>query len=111
MGGHHRDVAVGIEYQSPDIHLEGAVRAEDEVHEAEIRIASIRKRQAEHEKELQFYKGKNEPPAKLRDDIKNAADELKAHEQLLELKKREVDSINARYDEDKKRYAALNAGR
>jgi hypothetical protein len=79
--------------------------------EIEQRIEAIRKRQADHEKELAFYKGKNEPPAKLRDDIKNAADELKAQEQLLEVKKREVDGINARYDEDKKRYAALTARR
>jgi hypothetical protein len=75
--------------------------------EVEQRIAEIRKRQASLEKELEFYKGKNEPPAKLKDDIKSAEDDLKAQRGLLEAKKREVEIINARYDDDKKRYAAL----
>lgn len=75
--------------------------------EVEQRIAEIRKRQASLEKELEFYKGKNEPPAKLKDDIKSAEDDLKAQRGLLEAKKREVETINARYDDDKKRYAAI----
>jgi hypothetical protein len=37
--------------------------------------------------------------------------DLKAQQELLETKKREVDGINARYDEDKKRYAALSKPR
>jgi DNA repair exonuclease SbcCD ATPase subunit len=81
------------------------------IREVEGRIESIRKRQSEYEKELEFYKGKNEAPAKLRDDIKNATDELKAQEQLLQVKQREVEQINARYDDDKKRYAALGVRR
>jgi hypothetical protein len=79
--------------------------------EVESRIESIRKSQSEYEKELEFYKGKNQPPARLRDDIKTAEDDLKAQEQFLEVKKREVEHINARYDDDRKRYAALNARR
>ena len=49
-------------------------------------------------------------PARLRDDIKNAEDDLKAQQQLLETKRREAGSINARYDDDKKRYSQI-AGR
>jgi hypothetical protein len=79
--------------------------------EVESSIESIRKRHSDYEKELDFYKGKNEPPARLRDDIKNAADELGAQQQLLEAKQREVEHINARYDDDKKRYAALSGRR
>jgi hypothetical protein len=79
--------------------------------DVESRIEAIRTRQAAYEKELEFYKGKDETPVKLRDDIKNAAEELKAQEQLLEVRKREVQSINARYDDDKKRYAALTVRR
>jgi hypothetical protein len=76
--------------------------------EVESSIEAIRKRYSDYEKELEFYKGKNEPPARLRDDIKNAEDELKAQQQLLEVKKREVEHINARYDDDKKRYLELS---
>jgi Spy/CpxP family protein refolding chaperone len=81
------------------------------IKEVESTLEAVRKRQAGYEKELEFYKGKNEAPAKLRDDIKNAEDELKAQQQLLEAKKRETDSINARFDDDKKRYAALSRPR
>jgi Spy/CpxP family protein refolding chaperone len=81
------------------------------IKEVESTLEAVRKRQAGYGKELEFYKGKNEAPAKLRDDIKNAEDELKAQQQLLEAKKRETDSINARFDDDKKRYAALGRPR
>ena len=75
------------------------------VKEAESRIEAIRKRQAGYEKELEFFKGKNKPPARLTEDIKNAEDELKLAQDALVAKKKEVASINAKYDEDKKRYA------
>jgi hypothetical protein len=81
------------------------------IQDVETRLEAIRKRQSGYEKELEFFKGKNEPSAKLRDDIKSAEDDLKAQQQLLEVKKREVDSINARYDDDKKRYAQLTRRR
>jgi chromosome segregation ATPase len=77
------------------------------IREVEERIAEIRKRQADYEKELEFYTGKNQPPAKLTDDILSAQTDLKAKQELLEVKKREVSGINAKYDEDKKRYADL----
>ena len=81
------------------------------VKEVELRIEAVRKRHVDYEKELEFYKGKNTPPARLADDMKNAQDELKAQEQLLAVKKKEVESINAKYDEDKKRYAQLSKKR
>jgi hypothetical protein len=81
------------------------------VKEVELRIEAVRKRHVDYEKELEFYKGKNTPPARLADDMKNAQDELKAQEQLLAVKKKEVEGINAKYDEDKKRYAQLSKKR
>ena len=78
------------------------------VKEMENRIEEIRKRRTTYEKELEFYKGKNEAPARLIDDLKLAEADLKAQEELLENKKREVQGINARYDQDKKRFSELN---
>jgi hypothetical protein len=95
--------------------------------EIEQRIAEIKKRQAAFDKEMEFYKdGAAKPgaekkakpaapvkeakvPPKLLQDINNAQVELSAQENLLALKKKEVDSINAKYDEDKKRFAELTA--
>lgn len=78
--------------------------------EVETRIAEIRKRQAGYQKELEFYKGKNKAPEKLADDMQNAEMELKAQQELLETKKRDAETINAKYDADKKRYLELTGG-
>jgi len=61
-------------------------------------------------KELEFYQGKNKPPAKVMQDIQNNEIDLKAQQALLTAKKKEVEGINARYDEDKRRYLELTKG-
>jgi DNA repair exonuclease SbcCD ATPase subunit len=81
------------------------------VQEVEGRIEAIRKRQSGYEKELEFYNAKTTPPAKLTEDIKSAEDDLKAQQEVLAAKKREVEGINAKYDEDKKRYVELGKRR
>jgi hypothetical protein len=94
---------------------EARVRAladnEKQVKEVEVRIGDIKKRQAKFEKELEFYTGKNKPPAKLEADIKNAEIDLRAQENLLQAKKKDVVGINARYDEDKRRFVELTKGK
>jgi hypothetical protein len=95
--------------------------------EIEQRIGEIKKRQAAFDKEMEFYKdGAAKPsadkkakpaapvkeakvPPKLLQDVKNAEVELSAQENLHALKKKEVESINAKYDEDKRRFAELTA--
>ena len=73
----------------------------------QTRLEAARKRREGYEKELAFYKGGAKPPTKLEGDVKNAEVEIKANEDLLAMKKKEVQHINARYDEDKKRYLEL----
>lgn len=77
------------------------------VQDVESRIEAARKRRAGYDKELEFYKGSGKPPAKLTEDIHNAEVEIKANQELLEVKRKEVQHINARYDEDRKRYRQL----
>ena len=74
------------------------------------RIEEIKKRQQQLASEMEFYK-KNPAPLKLQNDVKAAQVDLEAQQNLLEIKKKEVESINARYDEDKKRFAALTTGK
>jgi hypothetical protein len=78
----------------------------NQVQEVEGRIDAIRKRQARHEKDLELYKdgGKGDPPARLKEEVTNAEIDLRAQETLLAAKKREAEGINARYDEDRRRY-------
>jgi hypothetical protein len=86
------------------------------------RIADIKKRQEGFNKEMEFYKegaakpsdkkkaGTAKPtaaPPKLLEDLRTAEVDLKAQEQLLDVKQKEVDGINAKYDEDRNRYLDL----
>jgi hypothetical protein len=81
------------------------------VRDVELRIDAIKKRQASYDKELEFYKGGNKPPARLQDDIRDAEIDLQAQQNLLVVKKKDVNSINARYADDKKRYRELTGRR
>jgi hypothetical protein len=77
----------------------------------ESRLDSLRNQRAGYEKDLESYKGKGEAPAILRENLKVVEADLQAQQQLLDVKKREVEAINARYDDDKKRYSALSQPR
>jgi hypothetical protein len=76
------------------------------VQEVQRRIEDIKKRQAQFQKELDLFAsaGKGQPPTRLKEEITNAQIDLKAQETLLDAKKKEAVGINARYDEDKRRY-------
>jgi len=76
------------------------------VQEVQRRIEDIKKRQAQFQKELDLFKttGKGEPPTRLKEEVINAEIDLKAQETLLDAKRKEAVGINARYDEDKRRY-------
>jgi hypothetical protein len=77
-----------------------------QVQEVEGRIEEIKKRQARFQKDLAVYQeaGKGDPPARLTEEVTNAEIDLKAQQGLLDAKKREAVSINARYNEDRRRY-------
>ena len=76
------------------------------VQEVQKRVEDIKKRQAKFQKELDLFSssGKGQPPTRLKEEITNAEIDLKAQETLLDAKKKEAIGINARYDEDKRRY-------
>ena len=88
---------------------------EKAVKDVEQKIAGLKKTRAQYEKELEFYKdkktGESKPPAKLSNDIVNTDIDLKAQQDLLAAKRKEVAEINAKYDEDKKRFADLMKNR
>ena len=84
---------------------EGAIK------DIERRISALKKRQDDLKKELDFFQGKNKPPVKLEQDIKNNEFDVKTQQDLLVGKKKDVDSINARYNDDKRRYNELTKGK
>jgi len=83
---------------------------EKAVVQTQAKIAQIEKTGATMRKELEFYQGKNKAPPKVMQDIQNNEIDLKAQQNLLAAKLKEVDVINARYDGDKRRYLELTKG-
>ena len=79
------------------------------IQDVEKRIAGAEKRKKELEAEKEFYVKKPMPP-KLQDDLKNNEVEIRNQRELLDAKKKKVSNINAKYDEDKRRYVELTKG-
>ena len=84
--------------------------AQDAIEATERTIAGAEKRQKELEGEKEFYV-KKPMPLKLRQEIGNTETEIKNQNALLEAKKKEITVINAKYDEDKRRYVELTAAK
>ena len=79
------------------------------VRDTEKRIAAAEKRRKELGAEKEFYLKKPIPP-KLAQDIKDNAIEIGNQRGLLEVKKKQVADINAKYDDDKRKYLELTRG-
>jgi hypothetical protein len=84
--------------------------AQDQIAATEKSIAGAQKRQQDLDKEKEFYT-KKPMPAKLKQEMANVETEIKNQNALLEAKKAEINKINAKYDDDKKRYVALTAAK
>jgi len=73
-------------------------------------IEGAQKRRKELETEKEFYV-KKPMPFKLKQEIANNEIEIKNQIVLLDAKKKEISTINAKYDEDKRRYSELTSGK
>jgi hypothetical protein len=84
--------------------------AQGAIEDTERRIAGAQKRHKELEAEREFYV-KKPMPFKLKQEITNNDIEIKNQIVLLDAKKKEISTINAKYDEDKRRYVELTSGK
>jgi uncharacterized protein DUF4124 len=84
--------------------------AQTAIEDTQKRITGAQKHQKDLETEKEFYV-KKPMPLKLRQDIANTEIEIKNQTALLEVKKREINTVNAKYDEDKRRYIELTTGK
>jgi hypothetical protein len=83
--------------------------AEAAIVETEKRVANAHKRKKELESEKEFFV-KKPLPAKLKQEISNNEIDIKNQTALLDAKKKEISAINAKYDDEKRRYAELTKG-
>lgn len=79
---------------------------EEAIADATRKIAEAQKRQQELKAEADFYQ-KKPMPMQLKREIQANEAELKAHNNLLETKRKETDILTAKYGEDKRRYLEL----
>ena len=109
-----KDVALLNTYSSEkdieDARTRSLEEAQTAISDTEKRIAGAQKRQKELDAEKEFYV-KKPMPTKLKQEVANIDIEIKTQTTLLDAKKREITTINAKYDEDKRRYAELTAAK
>lgn len=87
------------------------MRAETDVFQsirnAETKISEIRLSRRKFENEAEFYKKKT-LPADIKKGLDDADFEIRAQNSIIESKKKELENIRAKYDEDKRRYIELS---
>ncbi len=93
-----------------DARTRALAEAQGAIVDTERRIAGAQKRHKELEAEKEFYV-KKPMPFKLKQEIANNDVEIKNQIVLLDAKKKEISTINAKYDEDKRRYVELTSGK
>lgn len=105
-----RDQALLDTYTTPeDIDL-AQKKAEADVNLAILatisRIDAVRTKRKKFADEAEFYKKKTLPP-ELDKELRAIDHEIKLQQELLEIKKKDFESIKAKYDADRKRYFEL----
>jgi hypothetical protein len=107
---HRKDQALLNTYGSEqDIEMM-RVRAQDDVHKlirgAQLKIDETQARRKHFEDEAEFYKKKQLPP-EVQKGLRNADLEIKAQEDFITTKKQELEALQAKYDEEIRRYREL----
>jgi uncharacterized protein DUF4124 len=83
---------------------------QDAIKEQEKRYGAALARQQELDKEKAFYVNRV-LPRKLQLDLEAAALDIKNQEQALDARRQEAHKINAKYDDEKRRYIELTAAK
>jgi hypothetical protein len=78
--------------------------------DVERRIALLKKRQDDLAKQAVAIKGGKAPSDTFEQDVKAVAYDLQLQERLLESRRKEAEAINAKYDEEKRKYLELTRG-
>lgn len=86
-------------------------RAENDISQsirnAEAKIESAKQARKKYEDEAEFYKKKPMPP-EIQKGLKEGDIEINAQTSLIEAKKKELETVRAKYDEDKMRFLELS---
>ena len=78
--------------------------------DVERRMALLKKRQDELGKQAAAIKAGKAPSGTFEQDVKALAYDMQLQDRLLESRRKEAESINAKYDEEKRKYLELTKG-
>jgi hypothetical protein len=78
--------------------------------DVERRMALLKKRQDDLGKQAAAIKAGKAPSDTFEQDVKAVAYDLQLQERLLQSRRKEAESINAKYDEEKRKYLELTRG-
>ena len=73
----------------------------------ETRIDELKAQRVKFQNEAEFYKKKQLPP-EVQKGLSDADSEIRAQQSIIESKKKEMEAIRAKYDEDERRYLDLS---
>ena len=107
---HRKDQALlntyGSEKDIEFMRLRAKADVQKSINAAEAKIVEIRTERKVFENEAEFYKKKKLPP-EVQKGLRDADYEIKVQEYLIESKKKELDLIRIKYDEDLRRYQEI----
>jgi hypothetical protein len=107
---HRKDQALlntyGSEKDIEFMRMRAQTDVQKSISAAETKIAEIRTQRKVFENEAEFYKKKKLPP-EVQKGLRDADYEIKVQEYLIESKKKELDLIRIKYDEDLRRYQEI----
>jgi hypothetical protein len=96
----------GSEKDIEFMRLRAKADVQKSINAAEAKIVEIRNERKVFENEAEFYKKKKLPP-EVQKGLRDADYEIKAQEYLIESKKKELDLIRIKYDDDLRRYQEI----
>jgi len=79
---------------------------EQGMHQAQQELAELQKKRQALAEETEFYKRKPMPP-ELQASIRANEADIAAQQSIIDSKKKDIDAVHARFDEDKRRYIHL----
>ena len=93
-----------------DARARALAQAQEAIKASETKISEAEKRRTGFAREKEFY-AKKPMPAKLQQDIQENELSMNKEQDILESKKREISTLNAKYDDDKRRFLELTSAR
>jgi hypothetical protein len=97
----------GSEKDIDTLYNRSAQEVAQSIKRAEEKIVEIRQRRKKFENEAEFYK-KQSLPVEVAKGLRDADQEIKSQESLIELKNQDLESLRVKYEDDRRRYLEIS---